>query len=767
MIGPSCAISGECPISDGVVIPSSGIICSKRLLLAKIHENGGYDPFSKSGNDTLEESQLISLNTSTENSSMMNIAPPKIPTYNSIPSILSTLQKSHDAILLELFDTRQALNETRRELSDALYQNDAAVRVVARISAERDAAREELGIVSSTTVAVAVAVGGDGTGGGKRRRMEDNGTVDEDVDVGPSLPPAPSTSENDAMDVDTTTNTTTSTTITTEEQDTNNNKNKKLLSIQHIEEMTNKWSALSSARRASKKKNKKKKKGGSDTTTAAVAAADTTTDTTTDVTTDTVIDEELTMETINQEWKNSQNPIRKLNLHRSNASPGILSLSSSSSSSSKNRYLASLGKDRHIVIYDCHLQKVNCRTKKMMVSNAVVDRNNQVFLHVYTNATAAAAASDVAADTDILKCIVAEMNGNITLLSADNSVLKILSTISILDEKEDDNDTIIDTTTTANKECVVGMMVHPTNNHVLVTTNRGVVHVLYIPPPTTTKTTPLLQEVACFKGDQDTTTNTSKVYNCMGLHPDGLILALGRSDGNVILWDLKTQRFASVLKTVAATTAIEGTNETNMSNNNNEYAIESVAFSENGYHISSIATNGTVTVWDLRKQKVIKTLEEHSLTSNEMASNFALKEEMQKKEANSLPSKKKKKKSSSSESPSSLLLSSLEPPRGLSFCPEGRHLAYGTAKGAIVIASCKEWDRPVVTLNTATTTSSKEEPGSFSVQDMVWIRELLPDDDNDDNKKKRTVQLLASCGGEGERVVKFWGAGSDNEGDRE
>lgn len=213
--------------------------------------------------------------------------------------------------------------------------------------------------------------------------------------------------------------------------------------------------------------------------------------------------------------------------------------------------------------------------------------------------------------------------------------------------------------------------------------------------------------------------------------------------------------------------AKKGTNETNMSNNNNEYAIESVAFSENGYHISSIATNGTVTVWDLRKQKVIKTLEEHSLTSNEMASNFALKEEMQKKEANSLPSKKKKKKSSSSESPSSLLLSSLEPPRGLSFCPEGRHLAYGTAKGAIVIASCKEWDRPVVTLNTATTTSSKEEPGSFSVQDMVWIRELLPDDDNDDNKKKRTVQLLASCGGEGERVVKFWGAGSDNEGDRE
>ena len=217
--------------------------------------------------------------------------------------------------------------------------------------------------------------------------------------------------------------------------------------------------------------------------------------------------------------------IRKLNLHRSNASPGIFSLSSSSSS--KNRYLASLGKDRHIVIYDCHLQKVNCRTKKMMVSNTVVGRNNQVFLHVYTNtaaaAAAAAAASDVAADADTLKCIVADMNGTITLLSADNGVLNILSTISILDEKEDDNHTNIDTTTT-DKECVVGMMVYPTNNHVLVTTNRGMVHVLHIPSTSTIATI-----VACFKGDQDTTTNTtSQVYKCMGLHPDGLILALGR-----------------------------------------------------------------------------------------------------------------------------------------------------------------------------------------------------------------------------------------------
>jgi pre-mRNA-processing factor 19 len=40
--------------------------------------------------------------------------------------------------LLELYDTRKALEETRRELSTALYQNDAAVRVIARVCAERD-----------------------------------------------------------------------------------------------------------------------------------------------------------------------------------------------------------------------------------------------------------------------------------------------------------------------------------------------------------------------------------------------------------------------------------------------------------------------------------------------------------------------------------------------------------------------------------------------------------------------------------------------------
>ncbi|GAX11445.1 pre-mRNA-processing factor 19 [Fistulifera solaris] len=124
----TCELSGEVIVDGGVVTPS-GHVCSRRILLQKIQENGGLDPFTEG---PLSEDDLIELKTST------NI-PPR--TAASFPSILKQLQEEYDAVLLELIDTRAALQETRQELSTALYQNDAAIRVIARLSAERDAAR--------------------------------------------------------------------------------------------------------------------------------------------------------------------------------------------------------------------------------------------------------------------------------------------------------------------------------------------------------------------------------------------------------------------------------------------------------------------------------------------------------------------------------------------------------------------------------------------------------------------------------------------------
>lgn len=89
------------------------------------------------------------------------IVRPRPPQFTSLPSMLKAFQDEWDALVLESYNTRQQLARTREELATALYQNDAAVRVIARLTKERDEAREALSRLTVTASAGGAATGGD------------------------------------------------------------------------------------------------------------------------------------------------------------------------------------------------------------------------------------------------------------------------------------------------------------------------------------------------------------------------------------------------------------------------------------------------------------------------------------------------------------------------------------------------------------------------------------------------------------------------------
>lgn len=117
-------------------------------MIEKYIEENGKDPVS--GEDlTLDD--LLPVRSS-------RIVRPRPPTLTSIPSLLSTFQNEWDALALETYNVREQLARTREELATALYQQDAAVRVIARLTKERDEARDAL---SKVTVSAGSTGGGD------------------------------------------------------------------------------------------------------------------------------------------------------------------------------------------------------------------------------------------------------------------------------------------------------------------------------------------------------------------------------------------------------------------------------------------------------------------------------------------------------------------------------------------------------------------------------------------------------------------------------
>lgn len=141
-----CAISGEAP-EEPVASKKSGAVFEKRLIEKYIEENGK-DPVS---GEELDLEDLLPIKSA-------RIVRPRPPTITSIPALLSQFQNEWDSLAIETYNLREQLARTREELATALYQHDAAVRVIARLTKERDEARDAL---SKVTVSGSAATNGD------------------------------------------------------------------------------------------------------------------------------------------------------------------------------------------------------------------------------------------------------------------------------------------------------------------------------------------------------------------------------------------------------------------------------------------------------------------------------------------------------------------------------------------------------------------------------------------------------------------------------
>lgn len=145
-----CAISGETP-EEPVVSKKSGAVYEKRLIVKYVEEHGK-EPGTEDELDLEDLLDIVSKRT----------VRPRPATLTSIPALLSTFQNEWDALALEAYNLQEQLARTREELATALYQHDAAVRVIARVTRERDEARDSLSRVSVSASAAPAPEAGAG-----------------------------------------------------------------------------------------------------------------------------------------------------------------------------------------------------------------------------------------------------------------------------------------------------------------------------------------------------------------------------------------------------------------------------------------------------------------------------------------------------------------------------------------------------------------------------------------------------------------------------
>lgn len=127
-----CAISGHAP-EEPVFSPKTGYVYEKRLIIKHI-ESVGKCPVTK---DELSKDDIVDLKAN-------KAVRPRPASATSVPGMLSLLQSEWDSLMSETYELKTHLDTTRKQLAHALYQHDAACRVIARLLRERDTARAQV-----------------------------------------------------------------------------------------------------------------------------------------------------------------------------------------------------------------------------------------------------------------------------------------------------------------------------------------------------------------------------------------------------------------------------------------------------------------------------------------------------------------------------------------------------------------------------------------------------------------------------------------------
>jgi len=127
-----CCISGHAP-EEPVFSPKTGHVYEKRLITKHI-QSAGKCPVTK---EELTQDDIIDMKCN-------KAVRPRPASAASIPGMLSLLQSEWDAVMTETFELKSHLDTTRKQLSHALYQHDAACRVIARLLRDRDTARSQV-----------------------------------------------------------------------------------------------------------------------------------------------------------------------------------------------------------------------------------------------------------------------------------------------------------------------------------------------------------------------------------------------------------------------------------------------------------------------------------------------------------------------------------------------------------------------------------------------------------------------------------------------